>query len=154
MSKIYDFLKDERGVVSIEAPICILVIMILISLIYEVLKFQNDISMISVNEQTASQKIDISLLNSRFSQLVGQFSSQLNEGSKNNYSSALSYSKVSITCYDDLNLKVEKICSRYIKIFKFSYTVTRRFTNPVFTSLLSMPTVIKREVFVINDYYN
>jgi hypothetical protein len=154
MSRIYKLLKEESGVATIEATLCISIIMFLFFFIYETLKFQTDIAMITYNEQIAIHRMDVSMLNTRYTELRSQFAGQLEQDNASNYFSTLAYTDVRIHCYNNLDLKQTTSCGRYDKIVNFTYTVTRKYTNPVFTSLLSLPVDIKREVFLINDYYN
>lgn len=149
-----DFIRDDRGIASLEFTFTILIVMLMIMSIYDVLKFQNDMGTVFYNEEIARHRVSLVLLGDNNEELIENFESELNDLNKNNFFSSLIYSDLSISCFDSLNTQYPVRCSKKIKLLKFSYKVKRKYTDNYISALLKMPVVFEREVFVVNDYYN
>lgn len=154
MKIIHDLLHDERGVSTLEFTFTFLIIMLVIMSIYDVLKFQNDIGMVFYNEQIAKHRVDLVKLNEESDTIKDYFELTLNEANENNFFSSLQYSDLNMYCYNSLVLEHPVECDKKIKLIKFSYKVRRKYTDNFISTLLNIPVVFDREIFVVNDYYN
>lgn len=154
MKIAHDLLSDERGVSTLEFILTFIIVMLVIMSIYDVLKFQNDIGMVSYNEQIAKHRVDLARLNEDSNIIKEGFESSLNEANKNEFFSSLQYYDLTMECYSGLSLKYSIKCNEKIKLIKFSYKVRRKYTDNFVSALLNIPVVFDREIFVVNDYYN
>lgn len=153
MKLLNRYINNENGVSSIEACLLLPVIFFIIAMIYEVLKFQNDIAVIYINEEVATNHVDLSFLDKKVDAMTVDYLYFLNKYGNEFYFNSLSYSDVAIRCYKHINLTLVAPCDKNAKLISITYKVKREFTNDYISDFLSLPQQFDREVFVINDYY-
>ncbi len=146
--------REERGISTIEVSVLLPILFIILMMIYEVLRFQNDISIIYFNEEFSSQRVDLSFLNNDVEKINENFLADLKKSGSEFYFSALVYSETKITCYEDLNIKIGKKCGKKTKLIKISYQIQREYSSDWISGLLSFPKKFDREVFIVNDYFH
>ncbi|BEM16416.1 TadE/TadG family type IV pilus assembly protein [Serratia marcescens] len=146
--------SEERGISTIEASVLLPILFIILMMIYEVLRFQNDISIIYFNEEFASQRVDLSFLDNDVEKINENFLADLNKSGSEFYFSALLYSEPKITCYEDINIKVSKKCGKKTKLINIAYQIQREYSSDWISDLLSFPQQFDREVFIVNDYFH
>lgn len=145
---------DDNGIATVETSILLPLILIIIALFYETLRFQNDISVIYYNEELATRRVDLALLKDDIFKISNKFLVDLSGDDEQFHFSQLTYSKLTMKCFDNIDLKANIKCGSKAKIINFSYQVSREYTNDFINKILSFPTNINREVFIVNDYYN
>lgn len=146
-------IKSEDGVASVETAIVFYLLFLLVMFAYEFMKFQSNISLIYINEEIAMERMDMALLKSEPEKLPINFLAQLNSTVSGNYLNALTYSDVKMECYKSISNTTASTCSMDSKIIKVSYIVKRRFASKLLCDIASLPVIIEREVFNVNDYY-
>ncbi|MFP2428849.1 TadE/TadG family type IV pilus assembly protein [Enterobacter ludwigii] len=146
-------IKSEDGVASVETAIVFYLLFLLIMFAYEFINFQSNISLIYINEEIAIERMDMALLNSEPGELSSNFLAQLNSTASGRYLNALAYSDVKVECYNSISDTLNSACSPNSKIIKVSYIVKRRFASKWLCDIASLPVILEREVFNVNDYY-
>lgn len=148
--KVFASLNSENGSAALEAPVAIFILMLLISFIYEFLKYQHDIAMIYYSEQIAVSRVNVADLKDKSSSIPNAFLGQLKESSEGPFD-AIDYSNVVMTCQDKNFNKVS--CNQYSRIIRFSYLARREYINVMINDFFSLPVTLNREVYLFNDYY-
>ncbi|MGN8010286.1 TadE/TadG family type IV pilus assembly protein [Enterobacter sp. 22325] len=146
-------INSEEGIASVETAIVFFPLFLLVMLTYELLMFQSNISLIYINEEIAMERMDMALLNSNPSELQSNFVAQLNSAVSDSFLNAIAYSNVNVECYNSILNTSNNTCSSSSKLIKVSYLVERRFASKWLCDIASLPVILEREVFYVNDYY-
>jgi len=149
-----EFIKGDAGITTIEVTLLLPLLFVILAMTYEVLKFQNDIAMVYFNEEFATQHVDLALLNNQSSKIKLNFIDDLNNNNNSFYFNSLKYSDLTILCYDNIDTKYSRACSKNTKLIKINYIVRRMYTSDITNKIVSLPRILHREVFITNDYYD
>lgn len=152
IKKINSFICDDSGVVSIEMVIVFFSIFCLVAIIYEGLKFQNDMSLMYLNERLATNQVDLMLLDGQSNVILDEFIHNINYLHDSSYFNSLDYSNFSLSCSGELSVK-EVACDKNAKLIRIKFDVTRLYTSKFINDLLSLPKEFNREVVLVDDYY-
>ncbi|NDJ59222.1 hypothetical protein GWD52_19990 [Enterobacteriaceae bacterium 4M9] len=153
MKKFLENFDSESGIASIETSMVFMIIFIFIMFNYEFLKFQNDMSIIALNESLATERVDLALLRGSPENLSSLFDKQLHELSQGSYFNAIKYQPSTVECYRDLSTNTPESCTEKSKVIKFIYEVKRLATSDEICDLFGLPVNLEREVVTVNDYY-
>ncbi|EGT5657361.1 MULTISPECIES: hypothetical protein [Citrobacter] len=153
MTQLLNDFESESGVASIETSMVFLIIFMFIMFTYEILKFQNDMAMIALNESLATERSDLALLKSEPDKLSFDFDEQIKSLGTGNYFNSLKYKPSAVECYSDISKTTAEKCSEKSKIIKFSYEVKRLASSDEICELFGLPVVLIRETIAVNDYY-
>lgn len=153
MNKCLRKLRSESGIASIETSMVFMIIFVFIMFTYEILKFQNDMAMIALNESLATERSDLALLKNEPGKLSFFFDEQIQSMGGGKYFNSLKYQPSEVECYSDLSKSTAETCSDMSKIIKFSYKVERLASSDEICELFGFPIILSREIITVNDYY-
>ena len=153
MNKFLRKLRSETGIASIETSMVFMIIFLFIMFTYEILKFQNDMAMIALNESLAMERSDLAFLKNEPRKLSVYFDEQMQSMGGGQYFNSLKYQPSEVKCYSDLSKTTSETCNEMSKIIKFTYKVERLASSEEICELFGFPIILSREIVTVNDYY-